>query len=166
MLKDNGIILKKSAFYTEGICIYEDEHGNSVFCKREDNEKPNEQSFKAKLRFANSSVKAGTIHVTVPVIDGTEGQNLSIDYPSGTDLESEDIQAGIKLYTFILQRWIDIMYDILFSKADVELIQRANEGAEKEDVAREQLSRLADYEELSDVVLPFMNHGIMNDYKL
>ncbi len=156
MLKDLGITLKKSAFYQEGICIYEDNYGNSVFCQREESDRPNEQKFKARLRFADKDVKADTLHITVPVIDGSEGQSLHLDYKPGTDLDREDIQAGIKLYTFSVQRWIDIMYDILFSRADSSILQQANPGASKEDVAREQLSRLSEYEELNDIVTPFM----------
>ena len=140
MLKDHGYSLKKNTFAQDGICIYEDGFGNTVFCKNESDDAG--YRFTAKLRFADENVKAEPLHISIPMVDDSEGANLHLDFLDGKEHGGEDIQGAIEMYTFIVQRWIDLMYDIAALRI----------GVQDDKDARKRLDNLADYEEIDEVV--------------
>ncbi len=155
-LSNKGISVRKNTFTTDGIIIYEDRYGNSVFCQRENTDKEGTYDFKARVRFSDKNVKAETIHISIPIEEGIEGQNLKLNYLDGRVHDGEDVAAAIEMYTFILQRWIDLMYDISFLQTDARVLARAaGLGTDKmslESVAKAKLDQISEYEEISDVI--------------
>ncbi|MBP3279392.1 MAG: hypothetical protein J6M44_10600 [Butyrivibrio sp.] len=134
------IKLRKSNLMGDGICIYEDQYGNSVFMKKEDSKDSGEE-FVAKLRFKDKSIKAKPITVTVPVKDDEMGTMLHIDYLEG-EKAGDEIDSAIDMFTKVMQRWINLMYDIA--------MLRAPSSGEADAKAR--LEKLSKYEELSDFI--------------
>ncbi len=155
-LESRGISVRKNTYTADGIIIYEDRYGNSVFCQRENTDKKSAYDFKARVRFADKNVKADTIHISIPIEEGVEGQSLKINYLDGRVHDGEDVAAAIEMYTFILQRWIDLMYDISFLQTDVRVLAKAiglnDDRASLEGLAKSKLDQISEYEEISDVV--------------
>lgn len=149
MLKDLGINIKKNDFLNQGIVIYEDSYGNSVFMKREFGD--NKEGFVAKLRPADKNVKAESIHVSVPVADDEMGTNLQLHFLDGQQHNGEDMSSAIRMFTEVMQRWINIMYDIRFMQTDNKMLLRANQNLSEEDVCRYKLMQLGEYEELQSL---------------
>ena len=150
MLSEHGITLEKNNFLERGVCTYSDTYGNKVVARREDSDKG--EKFCIRLKFADENVKAAPLYVTVPITDGSTGQMLHLDYCDGAVHNGPDIDSAVEMYTFLLQRWIDLMYDINFVHADPKYLLRANEGATMADVAYTKYTYLSKYEELSELI--------------
>nr|WP_297765934.1 hypothetical protein [uncultured Butyrivibrio sp.] len=155
-LESRGISVRKNTFTNDGIIIYEDRCGNSVFCQRENIDKKGTYDFKARVRFADKNVKADTIHISIPIEEGVEGQSLKLNYLDGRVHDGEDVAAAIEMYTFVLQRWIDLMYDISFLQTDVRVHAKAlgldDSKATLEEIAKAKLDQISEYEEISDAI--------------
>ncbi len=141
-------------FLNDGICKYRDEYGNVLFLKREE-----EHNFVASLRFANKIVTASPVYIEVPVVN-PKGTMLHLEYKDGVDhQEDEDIKCAILGSSDIITKWINMMYDLIFSAADANFITKVNDGrVSAEDIAREKFSRLSQYEELSQAINQVMAH--------
>ncbi|MCR5671455.1 MAG: hypothetical protein K6G10_10655 [Butyrivibrio sp.] len=137
---ETPIMLKKNTLMENGICIYEDLFGNTVFMQKKGDD--DKTSFVAKLRFKNEKIKAQPLYITIPVSDDEKGTMLHLDYLDGAEKSGEDIDSAIKMLTQVVQRWINMMYDINAMKI----------GVDSEKTAKERLESLSEYEELSDLV--------------
>lgn len=138
------ITLRKNTLMRDGICIYEDEYGNSVFMQK-DTTKDYSFDFVAKLRFKDKNVKAKPLNISIPIKEGDEdGAMLHLDYLDGVEHSGEDIDSAIEMYTLIVQRWINLMYDMVALKPSLAM---HDEGR-----AKECLEKLAEYEELSEAI--------------
>ena len=152
MLKDEGINIKKNEFTRTGVVIYEDSFGNTVFCRRESEGDGKSEVFTAKLRFADKDYKTEPLKVSVPVLTGEQGKMLHVDYPEGRSLSEDHAQSGIKMYTFIVQRWIDLLSDIRFLSTDPKIYQRLDKNFTPEVVSQNKYMTISEYEELSEIL--------------
>jgi hypothetical protein len=146
--------INQNDFLTQGRVTYIDDCGNTAFFKR-DADKP--FKFVGKIRFANKNVSAEPMYVEVPIPDGTLGDTLRMKYKDGIDHHLDaDIAEGIDGFTVLVNRWIDIMYDIIHSTIDQNMLigylKDSAPGLTDEDVAREKMSRLSLYEELHPAI--------------
>ena len=138
---ESVITLRKNNLMQNGICIYEDQFGNSVFMQKEDDKKDGTSSFVAKLRFSDKSIKAEPLKVTIPVKDDEMGTMLHLDFHEG-QRTGEDIDSAIDMYTKIVQRWINLLYDIAILKAPLS----------GESEAKERFDKLSEYDELKEFI--------------
>lgn len=136
--------LEKNDFLNSGKCWYRDEHGNTVFMLRKENQ------FTAKIRFNNNLVTAKPLIVNVPPVN-EDGASLQMDFPEGA-LEKEDIKSGIEGFTTLVQHWIDMLYDIKLLECNNKWLQNQNPGASEEDVNEYKIQRLIENEELSPMI--------------
>ena len=150
MLKDSGIFIKRNDFLSQGIIVYEDTYGNSVFMKRE--QEKDREGFVAKFRPSDKNVKAESIHVGVPIKSTDEGTMLHLDYLDGVIHDGEDVKAGISMFTELVQRWINLMYDIRFMQSNNKFLLRTNDGCTEDDICRFKLMQLGQYEELKAIM--------------
>lgn len=141
-------------FLNDGICRYKDEYGNILFLKRGE-----EHNFVASIRFANKNVTASPVYIEVPIVN-PEGTMLHLEYKDGIDhQEDEDVKCAISGCSDIITKWINMMYDLIFSVADAGFITKANDGrVSTEDIAKEKFARLSQYEELSQAINQVMAH--------
>lgn len=139
------IILTKNDYINTGKCWYEDNYRNTFFMKRTD------EGFTAKVRFANENVKAKPLEIMVP--SNEEGQMLNINYLNGVEDNSIDVKEGITNFTELVQRWINMLLDILLLNANNDLLRaRYNCDASDEELSQYKLEKLSEYEELANVI--------------
>ena len=151
MLKEHGITIVKNTFLADGRVIYEDGFKNRVVARREE-APPGMDKFFIRLMFDDKNIKAAPLYVTIPTKDGESGQMLHLDYLNGHERKGKDIDSGIDMLTLLVQRWINLLYDIKFLQADPKLLQKAYEGATDEDIAYTKYHYISDYEELSELI--------------
>ena len=135
------ITLRKNTIMQDGICIYEDQYKNSVFMQKEA-DKDGRSSFVAKLRFNDKNIKAAPIKLSIPVENDTDGTMLHLDFMDGANREGDDIDCAIDMFTKIMQRWINLMYDLA----------PIHPALASEEAAKDRFEKLSQYEELSDVL--------------
>ena len=141
--------LSSNEFIDKGICKYIDAYGNTAFMKR------TSDGFTAKIRFANSNIKASPLNILVPPVaeNGEDGTYLHLDYLDGIDHNTDDVNAGISEFTELIQHWIQMLYDIKFMDFNNNILKRANTNASLEDIYMHKISLLQQYEEL----VPFLS---------
>ncbi len=130
--------LKKNNYNNNGVCIYEDEAGNSVFCRR------SATGFVSKLRFANTAIKAEPLYTDIPLKEDVAGVRLRINYPN--DVNFEDCQPIINAYGAIVDRWATMCYDL-------EIMQKRKSLGQP---ITEDINELQKYEELNGIILELM----------
>ncbi len=130
--------LKKNNYNHNGVCIYEDEVGNSVFCRR------SATGFVSKLRFADTAIKAEPLYTNIPLKDDIAGVKLRINYPK--NVRFEDYQPVIDAYNAIVDRWASMCYDL-------EIMQKRKSLGQS---ITEDINELRKYEELSGIILELM----------
>ncbi len=138
--------IKENTFMQRGIVKYEDEHGNKAFFRRE-----GERGFVGKLRFLDKSVKTSPLAVFVPIKENEKGQNLHVETDDGTKLERKDIVGGIDNFTILVQRWIDIMYEI-YTLNNLSYIKEANPSFTDKEVWEKKIEEMSQYEELKNAI--------------
>ncbi len=138
--------LTTNRFLTEGMCKYEDEHGNRLFVKR------NDDGFVAKLRFSDPSVKAQPLYVALPVKEGTKGQYLHIDYHDGSKKATPDVGDAIQGFMEIVNRWIKMLDAVTFMQINPEIVKKFNPKASEKDIANYKLMQIKEFEELIPAV--------------
>ena len=138
--------LVQNSFLDDGICKYEDGSGNSVFMKRKD------KGFVAKLRFSNSAIKANPITYDPDNIPDADGENMHLEYPAGTDINAPEVTTAVQDFTVIVQRWIEMLADIVYSGVDNRIAMELFNGAPDTDIWKDKMSRLSQYEELSPAI--------------
>lgn len=136
--------LEKNDLLNSGKCWYRDEHGNTAFIVRKEN------SFTAKIRFNDKSVKAKPLKINVPPVN-EDGANLQMNFPAGA-LERKDVKSGIEGFTSLVQHWIDMLYDIKFLECSNEWLVNQNPGASEDDANAFKMQRLAENEELRPMI--------------
>ena len=133
-------------------CKYKDEYGNTCYMRR------SESGIVAKLRFADKRVTAPSLEISFPPKDDEFGVYLTLSCDGEEvgqeflDNLSDDISTGIQGFTEVLQRWMQMLYDIKFLEFDNSILLGANEGMTIDDVYREKFDRISHYEELAPVV--------------
>lgn len=143
---DNGFQLKDNRFLKDGVCWYEDSFGNVARFTRE------QDGFRIKLYLKEEGIKARAIRVHVPIPEGEDGATLHLDYEPGRNIESESVIAAQRHIVDIINRWIYMLEDISLLDMKSSILQAANQGTTEEDIARHKFDRIAQYEELSEVV--------------
>ena len=128
--------LAKNLYTQNGRCIYEDEHGNSLFVKR------TEKGFVVKIRFDNEAIKAKPLYINIPIEDDVSGISVHVDYPSVVDYSTfvEPIVMGT---SEIINRWIGMVYDMM--------ILESHKGMDPI-ILREDIERLKEYEEMEELI--------------
>ncbi len=125
--------LKKNNYRINGVCLYEDEEQNSVFCRR------SSTGFVSKLRFYDDRIKAEPLYTTIPIKEDN-GALLKLHYKSEVDLEG--YQSVIDSYNKIVDRWAMMCYDL-------EILQKRQAAGES---IESSLMDLREYEELSAII--------------
>lgn len=95
--------ISKNTYQTNGICLYENDNGDSVFCKR------TQDGFIGKLRFADKRIRAESLHINIPIKDEV-GTNVNLSYDG--DVNVADYQGIIEDFFSIIHRWISMCYDL------------------------------------------------------
>ncbi len=135
-----------NTFSTNGVCKYADEHGNTVFMKRDEN------NITAKLRIASGAAKVDPVYVSVPFNES--GVIFHIAYlrePSNE--EKTALKEVIVDFSTLIEHWISMLYDINFLAfpTDKLLQMPGNEKATEEDVSYNKWLMLSQYEELTEL---------------
>jgi len=137
-------------------CKYRDEYGNTCFMKRGEN------CIIAKLRFSDTRISAEKLVIPFPPKEGDLGVSLflqcdgrEVDQTFLDNLKPET-EAAIGYFTTIIQRWIQMMYDISFLSVDNNILLQANETASLEDVYHTKFEAIRVYEELQPVISSVM----------
>lgn len=153
--------LIENRFVNEGICKYEDENGNRLFMKRTDD------GFVAKLRFANKDISADPFYVTIPLPDGYNGQNIRLNFlnkpqlsamPAADPVIPQDVNDAISCFHPVVTRWISMLSGMKCLETDNSLIARyyndknPGEKITGEDIAKNKLAFLGQFEELSELI--------------
>lgn len=141
--------LTKNEFLEKGKCEYQDQYENIiVVARKEDN-----SGFWTRIKFADKRVTAKVINIKMPIEDFSGGNMLHLDYTRDVDLNSPNIQSGIQGLTELIDRWIDMLYDIKRLEMNNAWIIKENPGMTEDNVAQWKLSQLANYEELRDTAI-------------
>ena len=138
--------LTKNLFLENNKCWYKDEYGNTAIIIRR------EAGFTAKIRFVDKTVSAPPLQVNVPAKEGENGAFLKLNYLDGKDNKGVDVSGGIDNFTKLIQRWIDMLYDISFLSTNNAFLQKANENVSEEDIAQYKMQLIGNYEELKPVL--------------
>lgn len=138
--------LEKNNFIAQNNCTYIDQHGNKAFMKRK------KDCIVAKLYFFNEKVKADVMYIKFPVDKDTEGDNIKLYYESEELLQEETVKKALENFTMLINYWINMLYDINYLEANAAIIKAVNPNASVEDIGRDKLLRISQYQELGSLL--------------
>lgn len=138
--------LEKNNFIEQNTCTYIDQYGNKAFMKRK------KDCIVAKLHFANKKVRAEAMNIKFPIDKDKEGDNIRLYYESEILLQEESVKNAIENFTMLINYWINMLYDINYLEANPAIIQAVNANASVEDISRDKLLRISQYEELGSLL--------------
>lgn len=138
--------LEKNNFIEQNKCTYIDQDGNRAFMKRE------KDCIIAKLRFANIKVKADAMHIKFPLEKDKEGDNIRLHYEDEKFLQEESVKNAIENFTLLINYWISMLYDINYLEANPAIIQAANPNASIEEISKDKLLRISQYQEIAGLL--------------
>ena len=125
--------LDANNYKKNGICIYKNNAGDSIFCKKKDS------GFVFKLRFADKRIIAEPLYIDIPIAE-TEG--ISLKYKYETSISSDMYSDIIEDARNILYRWVSMCYDL-------SILEAKRLGGEN---IKEDVDDLRKYAELQNVI--------------
>ena len=101
-------VLVTNNYKKNGICIYKNNAGDSIFCKKKDS------GFVFELRFADKRIKAEPLYIDIPIAE-TEGISLKYKYETSVspDMYSDVIDDARN----VLYHWVSMCYDLSILEA-------------------------------------------------
>lgn len=140
--------LLKNNFIDGSYCTYVDEYNNKAYMRRENG------FIVARLRFADATVKADTMHIPFPIGETLKGDTMHLTYSDKRVLDKQEIKSGIDNFTQLINYWINLLYDIKLLDAGSDIIRQISDigTMNEEQVAEYKLSRLRPYGELKGLL--------------
>ena len=150
----------RNTFISDGICRYEDEHGNKIFVRRWLGWKGDkEDGFTAKLRFKDIPVTVSSFETAVPIKyeDMPNGFPIRLDFPAGYDISTKEIQSVLQEFSDMIVHWDSMLAAIRMMNCDNRLLMMAYPDAKsEEEIQTAKINNLYQYPELQDTIVNVM----------
>ena len=138
--------LTENHFLSNNYCLYEDDDGNRAKVIRA------EGKFIVRIKFIDERVKAHGLAVPTPVPADFKGVHFKIDTSGGKRHDDPDVVSVCRATGDLISHWIDMISDIdLMDMNPAYFRKEDGSSPTAEEVARHKFSRLAEYEELSEL---------------
>lgn len=155
--------IKKNDFLNNGICVYEDEHGNTILMKRfTDFEE--KDGFTARVRFKEGRIIVKADKIEYPLNRESGGMSLNLETPVGYQVTKEESEV-LQAYADKILYWDDMICAIKMLQCEDEYFKNVMcdnaksdeekekfEEMDKDDISEYKLGILSRFEELKDIV--------------
>lgn len=144
----------KNTFINDGICKYEDEHGNTMFFKRWIYSR-NEEGFTAKLRFKAHPIKVASYEAAFPIDyeKNKQGFKINMEYPKGYDLTQESVQNVLAEFSNMIVHWDSMIHAIKLLECNNKLLMKQYpEAKSEEEIQVAKINNLYQYKELNSFI--------------